>query len=72
MVECNGYLKIVKGDKRECKKKTKPLLWIMHKKNKLHFCRSSHVIRYLVEHYGRQGGKKKQQSAQKEDEEDGN
>ena len=61
---CSVYLSLEKG-RKTCVQATSKLLHLSHKERELYFCRGSHLVRFIVEQYGKQGrraknGKKKE------------
>jgi len=66
LVPCSGYCNLTTKD--PCQQMTAPVMKITHKDHTLFFCNGRHLMRFLVEHYGKQGSttkKKKHNSGGK-------
>lgn len=51
--ECHGYLDL--NNCTKCTQKTSKSLYIIRNNTKLYYCKGSHIMRYIVEQYGKQG-----------------
>jgi hypothetical protein len=52
---CSGFKALNDTKPMECQKSTKALLWYEDGGHTYYFCKASHLLRHLIEYYGKQG-----------------
>lgn len=52
---CSGFKSLEGVTPVKCDQGANPYLWYLHEGHEYYFCKASHLMRNLVEYYGRQG-----------------